>query len=183
MYICTFTHWIRNNFSNTVLHLFFSVTGNTYATADRLAQTCGACSKRVNWAWKYRQWHANFPASRPTQCAGWLLSSRSLLSLFTFSSSFTLLLVRLAACWAPMTSSACLPGCLKLIQKNVERYTSKLNAHGTFWNLHIKINLKINISETSGLINFKFCILSIFKSRICSIKIIKFYHLIWKFQN
>ena len=34
---------------------------------------------------------------------------------------------------------------LKLIEKNFECFTSKPNAHGTFWNLHIKINLKINI--------------------------------------
>ena len=50
---------------------------------------------------------------------------------------------------------------LKLIQKNVEYFTSKPNAHGTIWNLHIKINLKIHISETNEPIKFNFCISSI----------------------
>ena len=35
--------------------------------------------------------------------------------------------------------------------------------HGTFWKLHIKINLKINISETNRSIKLEFCMLSIFK--------------------
>ena len=38
---------------------------------------------------------------------------------------------------------------LKLLQKNFECSASKPNAHGTFWNLHIKINFKMNISETN----------------------------------
>ena len=36
---------------------------------------------------------------------------------------------------------------LNLKEKNFECFTSKPNAHGTLGNLHIKINLKINISE------------------------------------
>ena len=45
------------------------------------------------------------------------------------------------------------------------------------------INLKIHISETNGPIELKFYMLSIFKSRICSIIIIKFWVLIWQYQN
>ena len=37
---------------------------------------------------------------------------------------------------------------LKLLQKNFECFTSKPNSHGILSNLYIKINLKINISET-----------------------------------
>ena len=33
---------------------------------------------------------------------------------------------------------------LKLLQKNVESFTSKPNVHGTFWNLHIKIKKLIS---------------------------------------
>ena len=52
---------------------------------------------------------------------------------------------------------------LKRLQKNFEYFTSTPNAHGTFRNLHIKINLKINISETTGPIKLEFCMLSIFE--------------------
>ena len=52
---------------------------------------------------------------------------------------------------------------LKLLHKNVECFTSEPNAHGIFWNLHIKSNLKINTSETNESIELKFFILSIFR--------------------
>ena len=52
---------------------------------------------------------------------------------------------------------------LKLVQKIFECFTSKPNAHGTFRNLNIEINYKINISETSGPIELKSYILSILK--------------------
>ena len=62
-----------------------------------------------------------------------------------------------------------------------EYFTSKSNVHGTFWNLHIKINLKICILGTNGPIEFKFCML-FSKSRLCSIKIIKSWQLLWQFK-
>ena len=40
-------------------------------------------------------------------------------------------------------------------------FTAKSNAHGTFWNLHIKINLKINILETNWSTKLKFSLLSV----------------------
>ena len=39
----------------------------------------------------------------------------------------------------------------------------KPNAHGSFWNLHIEINKKINISETNRPIELEFYTLFIFK--------------------
>ena len=41
---------------------------------------------------------------------------------------------------------------LEFTEKNFECFTSKPNAHGTFKNVHIKINLTINMSEINGLI-------------------------------
>ena len=70
---------------------------------------------------------------------------------------------------------------LKLLQKN-ECFTSKPHAHGTFWNLHIKINLKIHISKTNRSIKFNFVFSPFSKFRLCSIKIIKFWQLKWQFQ-
>ena len=52
---------------------------------------------------------------------------------------------------------------LKFLQKFFEYFTSKSNAHGTFCNSHIKINLNINISEANGSIELKFCMTSIYK--------------------
>ena len=49
---------------------------------------------------------------------------------------------------------------LKLLQKNIECFTSNPNAHGTFCNLHIKTDLKINISVNNRPIKFKFCLYS-----------------------
>ena len=46
--------------------------------------------------------------------------------------------------------------CLEVSTENSSLYTSKHNAHGTFWNLHININLKIDISETDRPIELKF---------------------------
>ena len=51
---------------------------------------------------------------------------------------------------------------LKLVK--IFCFTSKPNALGTFWNLHIKINLKIYISETNTATEMKLSILSHFKS-------------------
>ena len=51
---------------------------------------------------------------------------------------------------------------LNFFRKIIECFTSKPNTHGTFWNLDIKINQKINISEVNRSIELKFCILSIF---------------------
>ena len=48
---------------------------------------------------------------------------------------------------------------LKFIEKNLEFFTLKPNAHGTFRNLHIKINIKFNISDTNGTIKLEFCML------------------------
>ena len=48
---------------------------------------------------------------------------------------------------------------LKRLQKNFEYFTSKSKAHGTF----LKLAYKINISETNGPYELKFCILPIFK--------------------
>ena len=50
---------------------------------------------------------------------------------------------------------------LKLLRIIFECFTSKPNVYGTFWNVHIKINFKINVSETNRSIELKFCILSI----------------------
>ena len=49
--------------------------------------------------------------------------------------------------------------------ENFECFTSKPKTLGTFWNLHIKINYKMDISKTNiGLpIELKICMLSIFK--------------------
>ena len=66
----------------------------------------------------------------------------------------------------------------KLIQKNFDRFTSIPNSHGTFWDIHININFKVNISEINRPIKLEFCMLSILKSNIFSIKIIKFWQLI-----
>ena len=44
---------------------------------------------------------------------------------------------------------------LKLVQESFECFASNPNAHGTFLNLQIKINLKIRISETSRAIKSK----------------------------
>ena len=41
---------------------------------------------------------------------------------------------------------------MKLVLKNFECFTSKPNANGTLWNLHIKINLKT--TETNGSITY-----------------------------
>ena len=71
---------------------------------------------------------------------------------------------------------------LKLIQKSFECFTSNPNAHGTFWNLHIKFNLKIHISKTSGPVNSNFVLLCLW-CRLHSRKIIKLLQLIWQFQN
>ena len=46
-----------------------------------------------------------------------------------------------------------------------------------------KVDLKNNIWETTGPIMLKFCMLSICKIRIRSVKIIKFWKVIWQFQN
>ena len=48
-------------------------------------------------------------------------------------------------------------------RKFFEYFTSKPNAQGIFLNLHIKIDLKINIFETNGLIILNFFI-SIFQN-------------------
>ena len=56
----------------------------------------------------------------------------------------------------------------KLYNKFFECFTSKPNEHGTFWNLHIKINLKIHISETNTSVDLKFCIFLFSKSKISS---------------
>ena len=37
----------------------------------------------------------------------------------------------------------------KRLRKDIECFISKPNAHGKFWDLHIKISLKINISKTN----------------------------------
>ena len=50
------------------------------------------------------------------------------------------------------------------LQKIVEYLILKPNAHGTFLNLHIRINLKINTSAANRTIRLKFCILYIFKT-------------------
>ena len=48
--------------------------------------------------------------------------------------------------------------CAKIFQFYIKTY-----ARGTFWNLHIKIDLKINISDTNGPIDLKFFMLPISK--------------------
>ena len=67
---------------------------------------------------------------------------------------------------------------LKLPQKNFESFTSKPNAHGTFWNLHIKINLKIYIAETNRQWNWNLACFLFSKFNMYNIKIIKFWQLI-----
>ena len=52
---------------------------------------------------------------------------------------------------------------LKFIQKNCECLNSKANGYRTFLNLNIKINLKIDMSETNGSIEFKLLMLPILK--------------------
>ena len=61
-------------------------------------------------------------------------------------------------------------------------FTSKLNAYGTFLNMGIKINYKINIFETSIIIELKF-VCSLFSRSRINRKIMKFELVVWKFKN
>ena len=67
---------------------------------------------------------------------------------------------------------------LKLLQKNFECFTSNPNSHETFWNLHITINKKVNISDTNGQLNWNLVCFLFPKSRIFSTKMTKFWQLI-----
>ena len=42
------------------------------------------------------------------------------------------------------------------IHIKISMFFFKTDAHGTVWNLHIEINLKINVSETNEPIRLKF---------------------------
>ena len=53
--------------------------------------------------------------------------------------------------------------CLKRFSlQKFECFTSKPSAHRTFLNMHIKFNLKVNISETNRSIELKCCIISFY---------------------